>query len=101
MSLEREIVQFEDEETISDFWNDLYWENSTAMYNGQQYTHITKVHRRDCDGECADWILKRESDGKYFKLEWWEGGSDGYEFASGDNQLVEVFPRQIITVKYE
>lgn len=98
--MEREIVQFPDKETISEFWNDLYWENSSVVYEGYKYTHVEKIHRHNCDGECADWILQREHDGKYFKLKWWEGGSDGYEFNNGDNSIEEIFPKQTITVEY-
>lgn len=97
--MDREIFQFVDKEAIANFWNKLYHIGNSTNYGGEIYTTVDIVYRRNCDGECGDWIIKRESDGKYFKIDWWEGGNDGYEFHG--NKIIEVFPKQVISVTYE
>jgi len=51
-----------------------------------------------CDGQGTDVIVKRESDGKYFKFTWILSFSETYHM---DDEMLEVFPKTIKTIKYE
>ncbi len=98
----REVIEL-DYDTISDFWDDLYFEKSSTELDGVKFTNVDRTNYSNtrCDGECYDYIVKRESDGKCFKYSWWEGGSDGHSFSDGDNTLTEVFPEVITTTIYK
>ncbi len=99
--MEREVIKLEYDD-IMDFWDALFFDNSSTELNGDIYTRVAKINTSEyCDGECFEYIVERESDMKYFKYSWWEGGSSGYQFSYGDNTLTEVFPKQVITVTYE
>lgn len=98
--MEREKVKITNVEEFGDItgYGPWHWE-------GQVYEEVEKNYQQNCDGECWDTIVKRESDGKYFKFHVWDAGHhNGYIFCSDSNNsgtMEEVFPKQIITVEYE
>ena len=70
---------------------------------GETYVYIDNI-RTDAqsDGPSWDTIVKRESDGKFFKWNCWDAGDyNGYLMESGNNFMTETFPRDIITTVYE
>lgn len=90
-----EIIKLE-YDTILEFWNELYFKDSSTELNGETFTHIEKINTSEfSDGESFDYIVQRKSDGKYFKYHWWEGGNSGYIFSDEKNTLEEVFPEVI------
>lgn len=98
---EREIIQL-DYDTIKEFWDDTYDENSVGTLNGESFSKIETINTSDMsDGDSNEIIVCRKTDSKYFKFSWWEGGSDGYEFSYGDNTLEEVTPKTISKTIYE
>jgi hypothetical protein len=92
MSRERERIAI-DEEEFGDQTGDGPWE-----WEGQTYTKVTEMPDNACDGQCTRVICKRESDGKYFKFTWMLSFSQNYYM---DDEIIEVFPKQIVTVEYE
>lgn len=100
MEINREIITLEYDE-ILDFWDSIYFENSQGEINGVTFTRMDKINTSEfSDGESFEYIVQRQTDGKYFKFSWWEGGSDGYVFSNGKNSLTEVFPEIITTTKW-
>jgi|GEM_PF-5061908 len=99
--MEREIIKFSYEE-IMDLWDGIYFENSTYILNNEKYKKIKNINTSEfSDGESYEYIIQRLSDGKFFKFSWWEGGSNGYEFSGGENELEEVFPEKIEEINYK
>lgn len=100
MKTKREIIELS-YDRIQEFWDDLYFQNSTAELNGDTYTHIEKINQSEfSDGESWDFIIKRNSDGKFFKLHTWES-SHGMVFSNDKNTIEEVFPKTVTVTKYE
>jgi hypothetical protein len=91
--MDRERINIEDEDAFGDQTGNGPWE-----LNGETYTFVTEIEHNKCDGQCTDVIIKRESDGKYFKFTWMLSFSENYYF---DDEIVEVFPKQTIKVTYE
>ena len=98
--MKREEIEITDTEEFGDFTGDGPWK-----WEGQTYNKVEKIHRHNCDGECWDMIIQRESDKKYFKFDVWDAGHhNGYIFCNGDNNsgtFEEVFPEQALTVEYK
>ena len=95
--MEREVVKVSGDD-FGDFTSNGPW-----YVNGETYTLVKQINNTPhCDGECWEVIVKRESDQKYFKFDWWDAGyHNGYIFCDGSDGLTEVFPKQVITVTYE
>jgi hypothetical protein len=96
MKKEREKIKSTETE-LKEFWNDLYYEGSIAILNGESYKHIKKINTSDkSDGPSWDYIVQRESDGKLFKFNVWDAGEyNGYLIQ--DEYLIEVFEKPEIT----
>lgn len=100
MNIEKETINF-DEETMSDLWNGLYFKGSSIKIMDETYKHVDQINTSQfSDGESWDFIVQRESDGKYFKFHVWDSGN-GYVFSYGHNSLTEVFPKKEIKTVYE
>lgn len=78
-----------------ELWGD-YTGNGPWFLNGEEYE---KVHKERIDGDGEWWrvIVKRKSDDKHFGFEWGEGSFEYYF----EEDLIEVFPKTITTIKYE
>jgi hypothetical protein len=71
------------------------------LLRGEKYTYEDEIRTDQySDGESWDTVVKRESDGKFFKWGCWDAGSE-FVMEHGDNCMVEVFPKTITTVIYE
>lgn len=82
---------------LMDMWNGLYFKDSTYDFNGENYKHIMVVNTSDkSDGPSWDYIIKRESDDKFFKFNVWEA-SNGYIFVN--EFLIEVFEEKTVCYK--
>ena len=67
-------------------------------YKGETYIKVDDIQRHG-DGQEHDTIVKRKSDGKFFKFSWCyfpDSCGEPYEF---DTNMTEVFPKT--TTKYE
>lgn len=96
MEKEREVVKLTNEELkYFDFTSGDEWELRQEKYE------YVKTIRTDhlSDGESWDTIVKRESDGKFFKWGCWDSGED-YVMEHGDNCMIEVFPETVEEIKY-
>jgi hypothetical protein len=93
----REIVKVTGDD-FGDFTGYGPWE-----VNGEVYEKVTEINTSHMsDGESRKVIVKRQSDGKFFKFDWWDAGShNGYIFCDGGEGLEEVFPKVITTTIYE
>ena len=89
---DRETIEL-DEEEFDDQTGSGPWE-----YRGEVYHKVTDMPNNHCDGQGTDVIVKRLSDGKHFKFTWILTRSENYDM--GD-EMVEVFPKKITTIKYE
>jgi hypothetical protein len=91
--MDREIVKLT-EDQISDLWDGIYFNDGDSHQIGEEtFTRIKKINTSDkSDGPSWEFIVRRESDKKYFKFDVWDAGShNGYIFSDGDNTLEEVF----------
>lgn len=101
MDKEREEIKLTEEE-LEDF------DVTAGCISGQQwivrdetYNHVETIRTDEfSDGESWDTIVKRHSDGKFFKWHCWES-SHGYVMEDGKNKMVEVFPKTITKTIYE
>lgn len=80
------------EDDLGDFTNKGPWE-----IKGETYVFIDDYPTRDCDGECHNVIIKRESDQKYFKFTW-QYYRDNYYY---EDEFVEVFPETVTKTTYK
>lgn len=98
--MEKEKVYLTEEE-LEDF--DFTGRHGTWKLRGETYTYVDDIDTsRYSDGESWDTLVKRESDGKFFKWNCWDGGySNGYIMQHGDNYMVEAIPTKIITTKWD
>jgi hypothetical protein len=55
---------------------------------------VTTLANNECDGQGHDVIVKRTSDGKFFKYFWMLTFSEKYYFS---DEMKEVFPKTITT----
>lgn len=53
------------------------------------------------DGSSWDIVVKRESDGKFFKWNCWAGKNYSYRMQGGNNYMTEVFPESITKIIYK
>lgn len=85
------------QEEILELWNGVYHPNDEYEFKGQTYIHMKTASASDYpDGDSWDFIIKRKSDGKYFKFNVWNAGEhNGYVVE--DEYLIEVFEKQTIT----
>ena len=85
------------QEELLRFWDDLYHPDSRARLGDETYKHIKKINTSDqSDGPSWDYIVQRESDGKFFKFNVWDAGThNGYIIE--DPYLIEVFEKTEIT----
>lgn len=96
--MEREIIKITDIEEFGDVTGYGPWK-----WGGETYKKIEKIHQHNCDGECWDTIIQRESDGKFFKMEVWDN-NERYVLDGGDgtdDYIEEVFQKHIIKIVYE
>ncbi len=97
--MKREKINLSEEE-LEDF--DFTSDSGAWLLRDETYKFVETIRTDEfSDGESWDTIVRRESDGKFFKWNCWEGGSDGYQMESGDNYMEEVFPKTITKVIYE
>ena len=96
MGKKKEKIESTQEELLV-FWNELYFEGSSATLDGESYKHIKKINTSDqSDGPSWDYIVQRKSDGKFFKFNVWDAGTrNGYLIQSP--YLIEVFEKTEIT----
>jgi len=82
---------------LYELWNGLYFQGSSHTLNKETYKHIKQINTSDqSDGPSWDYILERNSDGKFFKFNVWDAGTrNGYIFE--DKYLIEVFEKTEIT----
>jgi len=75
----------------------------TWNLRGETYDFIEEIRTdKYSDGPSWDIVVKRKSDGKYFKWNCWDAGDhNGYMMESGDNYMEEVFPKIITKATYE
>lgn len=93
----REKIKLTEEELEDfDFTDGTQWE-----LRGEIYDYVTTIRTDQySDGESWDTVVKRKSDGKFFKWNCWDAGRE-FLMESGDNSMEEVFPKTITKVVYE
>lgn len=76
---------------------------STWELRGETYDFVEKIRTDQySDGPSWNIVVKRKSDGKYFKWNCWDAGEhNGYMMESGDNYMEEVFPEIITKTIYK
>ena len=100
--MKKAVIDFTQEQ-MHDLWNGVYWKNQIFEFEGDTYEQVDKINTSDySDGESHDYIVKRGSDGKYFKFNVWDAGDhNGYIFSDGDEfPMEEVFPVEESKVKW-
>jgi hypothetical protein len=99
MNKERERIYLTDEELENfDFTGGSKWELRGETYN---FVEIIRTDQYS-DGPSWDTVVKRQSDGKYFKWNCWDAGDyNGYMMEDGDNYIEETFPKTITTTIFE
>ena len=99
MNKEKEIIYLSDEELEDfDFTGGSQWELKDEIYDFVEEIRTDQYS----DGPSWDIVVKRLSDGKYFKWNCWDAGShNGYMMEDGNNYMIEVFPKDTITTTYE
>ena len=76
-------------EQLNDLWEVIYHKGNKYTLNDEIYEQIEKINTSEySDGESFDYIIKRESDGKFFKFNVWDSGRSGYIFE--DKYIIEV-----------
>lgn len=89
--MKREIIKLTElEKEEIDFTDDKGWE----LDNGEIFDYVTTLPNTNCDGQGHDVIVKRTSDGKFFKYFWMLTFSENYYFS---DEMEEVFPKTITT----
>jgi hypothetical protein len=97
--MEKETIYLTEEELEDfDFTGGSKWE-----LRGEVYDFIEEIRTdKYSDGPSWDVVVKRQSDGKYFKWNCWDAGDyNGYMMESGDNYMEEVSPKTITKTIYE
>lgn len=90
--MKREIIKI-DEDEFEDQTGYGPWE-----WEGEVYDKVAEFPNTHCDGQGTDVIVKRQSDGKFFKFTWILTRSENYHM---DDEMTEVFERTIVTTIYE
>lgn len=99
MGEQKEKITLTEEELENfDFTGGTLWE-----LRGEKYHFIEEIRTDQySDGPSWDIVVKRESDGKFFKWNCWDAGShNGYMMESGDNYMEEVFVKTKTITSYE
>jgi hypothetical protein len=96
--MEKERIYLTEEELEDfDFTGGNKWELRGEVYN---FVEEIRTDERS-DGPSWDIVVKRKSDGKYFKWNCWDAGDyNGYMMESGDDYMEEVSPITKTIVKY-
>lgn len=99
MKEEKERIYLTEEELEDfDFTGGSRWELRGEIYN---FVVIIRTDQYS-DGPSWDIVVKRQSDGKYFKWNCWDAGDhNGYMMEDGDNYIEETFPKVITTTIFE
>jgi hypothetical protein len=94
---EREKINLTEEELEDfDFTGGSKWE-----LRGETYNFVERIRTDEfSDGPSWDIVVKRESDGKYFKWNCWDSGR-AYHMESGDNYMEEVYQKINTKITYE
>lgn len=97
--LERVIIPLTHEE-LMDLWNGVYFKDSSYDFNGETYKQVEKINTSEfSDGDSWDYIIRRESDNRFFKFNVWDAGThNGYVFEN--KYIEEVFPEIVTITKY-
>ena len=89
----REVIKINQE-----IWGD-YTGHGPWELNDEIYNFVEDYPSRDCDGECHNVIVERQSDKKLFRYTWqYSHGSGNYYY---EDELEEVFLKIVTTRKYE
>ena len=82
-----------------ELWDGVYHIGSSHEMDGETYTSVDKINTSDkSDGPSWDYIVKRKSDGLYFKFSVWNAGEhNGY--LCEDDGLEQVFKTTTVTYK--
>jgi hypothetical protein len=96
--MEREKIYLTEEELMDfDYTGGSEWKLRNETYKFVQEIRTDEMS----DGPSWDIIVKRVSDGKYFKWNCWDAGDyNGYQMSDGDNYMEEVFPEVITKTIY-
>jgi hypothetical protein len=101
--MKREKIKFS-EEQMFDLWNGVYYKGKVFEFEGDTYTQVDKINTSDySDGPSHDYIVKRGSDGKYFKFHVWDAGEhNGYIISDGQEYpMEEVFPEETVIINWK
>ena len=84
---------------LMELWNGVYHMGNTHELKGETYKQVKQINTSDMsDGPSWDYILERESDGKFFKFNIWDAGThNGYIFE--DRYIIEVKATTEVTYK--
>ena len=97
--MEREKIKLTEEELYDfDFTGRSVWE-----LQGETYDFVEEIRTdKYSDGPSWDIVVKRRSDGKFFKWNCWDAGEhNGYIMSDRDKyQIKEVFPETTTTTVY-
>lgn len=90
MNTDKEKVELTHDE-LMDLWNGVYFKDSIYELNGISYKQVDIINTSEkSDGDSWDYIVERQSDGKFFKFNVWDAGErNGYIFE--EKFLIEVF----------
>ncbi len=94
--MERESITMTEEDLRDVDWG--FGETSPLEINGETYNFIEDYPSRDCDGECHNVVVQRESDKKYFRYFWMYTYSKNYRY---EEDWEEVFRKEITTITWE
>ena len=96
--MEKEFIEMSSEKQL-ELWNGVYHIGSSHEMDGETYTSVDKINTSDkSDGPSWDYIVKRKSDGLYFKFSVWNAGEhNGY--LCEDDGLEQVFKTTTVTYK--
>lgn len=91
------------EEELEDFDFTGGYKGTTWELRGEVYEYVETIRTDEMsDGPSWDIVVKRKSDGKYFKWNCWDAGDyNGYLMESGDNYMEQVFPKHQYKTIYE
>jgi hypothetical protein len=80
-----------------DLWDDIVEEWKDCEFESVE-EEITSLSRWDANYLT---IVKRKSDGKFFKASWSKGLTEYQDYSNAPSELVEVFPKIITKTIYE
>ena len=77
---------------------DYFTSKGTWKIKGEVYNFVEDYPSRDCDGECHNVVVQRESDKKYFEFSWMYTYSQNYHY---EDEWREVFRKEVTTISWE